>query len=368
MMQQYKSSRSIWLCFLLVMGLAGCQPKSVPYLITGNWESGENQMVYLKKDKQAKESIDSAMVKEGIFTLSGKMENIDKWALVVDKDISEILLDGEPIQVSVTKNRSFITVKITGSPEQVVLQAGRQLERTKGLIDLGSLFIMAGVKDDPVKLDSVWRETEEIKRQFDRSLREYLDTNRNSLSVTYLLSDFFAKNYPLEETVQYAEQLTPKVKDSYPGRRLAEKIAELRQVSAGGIAPDIALSTPDGDVLKLSSLRGKYVLLDFWASWCGPCLAEAPNVKEIYDKYHDKGFEVYAVSLDEKADLWKNAIANHGLNWLHVSSLQGWKCPTAIRYNVTGIPRMYLLDKEGRIVAMDLRGEKLKEKVASFFE
>lgn len=121
-------------------------------------------------------------------------------------------------------------------------------------------------------------------------------------------------------------------------------------------------------MLKLSSLRGKYVLLDFWASWCGPCLGEMPNVKHLYAKYHKKGLEIYGVSLDDKADKWKAAIAKHELKWNHVSSLKGWNCPVAKEYNVTGIPRMYIIDPSGRIIAQDLRGEDLANKMAELFD
>jgi peroxiredoxin len=166
----------------------------------------------------------------------------------------------------------------------------------------------------------------------------------------------------------YYDLLTPQVKESYPGELLKKKIQLLHNINVGGFAFDIELPTPDGTIIKLSSLRGKYVLLDFWASWCRPCLAEAPNVKEIYEKYHEKGFEVYGVSLDEKKDLWEDAILKHGLNWQHVSSLKGWKCPVAAQYNVTGIPKTFLIDPEGRILAVDLRGKELKDKVASLFD
>jgi thiol-disulfide isomerase/thioredoxin len=142
----------------------------------------------------------------------------------------------------------------------------------------------------------------------------------------------------------------------------------LKRVNIGGVAPDITLSDTAGNPICLASLRGKYVLLDFWASWCGPCRREFPNVKAIYDEYRDKGFEIYAVSLDHKRELWTNALVQNELGWLHVSSLDGWNCPVAKSYNVTGIPKMYLLDKEGVIVAQDLRGEELRAKVASFFE
>ena len=130
------------------------------------------------------------------------------------------------------------------------------------------------------------------------------------------------------------------------------------------MAPNFTLNTPDGKPITLSSLRGKCVLIDFWASWCGPCLREAPNIKKVYAKYHDKGFEVLSVSVDDKKDKWTQAIEKHQLNWLHVSALKGWKCPVAQLYKVTGVPAMFLIDKEGKIVSTKARGEALEQEVA----
>ena len=131
-----------------------------------------------------------------------------------------------------------------------------------------------------------------------------------------------------------------------------------------------AVPAPDGTEISLSSLRGKVVLIDFWASWCGPCLREAPNVRKVYQKYHEKGFEVLGVSLDEasKREAWLLAIDKHQLTWLQGSTLKGWQCPVAKLYNVTAIPAMFLLDREGRIVATNARGEKLEEEVAKLCE
>ena len=144
--------------------------------------------------------------------------------------------------------------------------------------------------------------------------------------------------------------LTPRIKNAYLGKKLGATLEQMRRTAEGSIAPDFTLTTPDGQELSLASLRGNYVLVDFWASWCGPCLREVPNVKKIYDKFHDKGFEIIGVSLDEDKEAWINAIDKHGLNWKHVSSLKGWNCPVAQLYSVTGIPAMFLLDKDGKIV------------------
>ena len=363
-----------WLCALVLLATS-CKNENT-YTISGTWEDGNGQVVYLKKAVGDKEFqvVDSAVVQNEAFKMTGVIEQIDKRTLAAGGKEETILLDNVPISVKVTRlidedgnKLEACDVEIKGSPEQDVLQKGKQLFLGKNFISLGSMFAIVSVKDDSVKLDSVYRATEMLKKQLDESIKHFIDSCNNSLAITYIIGENVALEYPFEDVERYYNNLTPEVKASYPGRLLAKKIETLKDINVGGIAPDIDLATPTGEHLKLSSLRGKYVLLDFWASWCGPCLAEVPNVKAIYEEYKDKGFEIYGVSLDEDAEAWKNAIEKHGLTWLHVSSLKGWACPVAKRYNVTGIPRMYLLDKEGRIIAMDLRGEALKEKVASLF-
>lgn len=132
----------------------------------------------------------------------------------------------------------------------------------------------------------------------------------------------------------------------------------------GGVAPEIKLNGPDGKPVSLKSLRGKVVLIDFWASWCGPCRRENPNVVKMYQKYKDQGFEIFGVSLDNDANRWKGAIQSDGLTWYHGSDLMGWKSKPAQLYQVHSIPATFLLDKQGKIIAKGLRGAELEAAVA----
>ncbi len=146
-----------------------------------------------------------------------------------------------------------------------------------------------------------------------------------------------------------------------------ERIRILASLAKDQMPPDIVLSTPDGKVLKLSDLRGKVVLVDFWASWCGPCRRENPNVVKVYAKYRDRGFEIYGVSLDRERQSWLDAIAADGLTWKHVSDLKLWQSDAAKAWGVTAIPFAVLLDPEGRVIAKNLRGPALEAKLNDIF-
>ncbi|OFZ63179.1 MAG: hypothetical protein A3D92_04260 [Bacteroidetes bacterium RIFCSPHIGHO2_02_FULL_44_7] len=143
----------------------------------------------------------------------------------------------------------------------------------------------------------------------------------------------------------------------------------LANSSGTRVAPEIALKNPSGQEIRLSSLRGNYVLIDFWASWCAPCRQESPNVVRLYNKYKNKGFTVYSVSLDANAEAWKAAIVKDGLNWPnHVSDLLEWKSPMPQLYGFNSIPHTVLVNKEGKIIGTGLRGAALEQKLKEIFE
>src|SRR6185436_13640418 len=163
--------------------------------------------------------------------------------------------------------------------------------------------------------------------------------------------------------VTVADKATKAWPNSNHVKDFAGMVTKSKAISIGSVAPEIALPNPEGQIVKLSSLRGKYVLIDFWAKWCGPCRRENPNVVRAYHKFKSKGFEIYSVSLDRSKADWVQAIKEDGLEWTHVSDLKYFDCAAAKEYNVNAIPFSILLDKDGKILAKNLRGPALDQKL-----
>lgn len=169
----------------------------------------------------------------------------------------------------------------------------------------------------------------------------------------------------------YIDELITKLNEKYPDTRmittLMAQLEDMRALSIGQLAPEIALPNPEGELVKLSDLRGKYVLIDFWAAWCKPCREENPNVVRLYNMYNNKGFEVFGVSLDRTKEAWVKAISDDKLEWTQVSDLKYFNSEAAATYQINAIPATYLIDPEGKIIAKDLRGPSLENKLKELF-
>lgn len=195
---------------------------------------------------------------------------------------------------------------------------------------------------------------------------DYIRANPSSPVACYALIKYaiYCGNDPDKITPLF-HTLSTEAQNSNLGNVLAKRLATLSATSAGAIAPEFSQPDTSGIIVTLASFRNKYVLLDFWASWCGPCRAENPYLVAAYKKYKDRGFTILSVSLDDRASRskWLAAIAKDGLAWTHVSDLKGWDNAAAVQYNIKAVPQNFLIDPSGKIVAKNLRGEQLQKKL-----
>ncbi|WP_052353895.1 redoxin domain-containing protein [Flectobacillus major] len=186
----------------------------------------------------------------------------------------------------------------------------------------------------------------------------------NSLISAFIIYSYFTRAGSEEKAKTYYNLLAKNAQATYYGTNIKEFLDNSAKVDVGKMAPAFSMADTTGNAFTLASLKGKYVLVDFWASWCGPCRKENPNVVKAYNEYRDKNFEIVGVSLDDKKSNWVKAINADKLTWVHVSDLKGWQNEAAKMYAVSAVPMNFLLDKNGKIIAKNLRSEELHKKLA----
>jgi peroxiredoxin len=187
------------------------------------------------------------------------------------------------------------------------------------------------------------------------------------VSALIISKALVTKSLPDEEIRQMYDALSDQVKQSNVGKSIASQLESNARTAVGSKAPNFSAPTPGGEQLALNDVLGKATILDFWAAWCKPCRAENPNVVRLYDKYKDKGLSIMGVSLDRRAEDWKKAIEDDGLEWHHVSNVRYFD-EIAELYSVSAIPATFILDENGVIVAKNLRGQELESKIAELLQ
>lgn len=204
-------------------------------------------------------------------------------------------------------------------------------------------------------------------REHRRELNDFTLGKLRGSPALYAASLRWDGDYRLEELTEVVGDFARQNPNTEIARLMTERLQRFRATALGATAPELTGASPDGARVSLAEDRGRYVLVDFWASWCAPCRTENRNYAELYARYHAAGFEILAISVDENGAAWKGAIAKDEARWQHISDLKGWQSPLAGAYNVTALPASFLLDREGRIVAKDLRGRQLAAKLESLF-
>ena len=284
----------------------------------------------------------------GKFSISAKLDKTNFYKLKFNDEHYLILIlnPGDKININADINNLYAP-EIKGSENSVLIY---------------STFDAMQAYDK--KIEELTRTVEAEKKDY---IRKLILENLNSLSGL-----FFIDNLSIDEDLEIYKKLDVSLSKKYPNNflvmELHNKLAGSNNLAIGSQAPEIDLPNPEGKNIKLSSLRGKYVLIDFWAAWCGPCRRESPNMVSLYEKFYPKGFDIFSVSLDQTKEAWEKAIKKDGLEkWTHVSDLKYWNSAAGKAYGVQSIPFTVLIDREGKIIAKGLRGDDLRTKLEEIF-
>lgn len=359
------------LCPLLLLG----QEK---YQIQGRINDiPDGSKIYLATVVDGKyQNTDSALVKGGKFQLNGKVEHPQSALLVLNRkdalttttnrDSYSFYLENSKMKLEA--NGSIKNASLTGSASDAAM---RQLESelrplTNSIIAIQNRY----TKDDPLEIrqragDTVRQTVAKIKALrwdfAEQHLNDYVGLE------TYYLHVLDSKFDPIVAEPLY-HRFSESLKESALGQQAYAKIEAAKRRQTGVAATDFTQTKLEGGTFKLSDLKGKYVLVDFWASWCGPCRAENPHLVKAYAALKDKNFEIVGVSLDQNKEAWSNAVEMDKLPWIHVSDLKGWKSELVSLYGIQSVPQNFLVNPQGVIVAKNLRGEQLTELISSYLK
>ena len=282
----------------------------------------------------------------------------------------DLILDKSDVDIFVDDSNSLFEFTVNGSDDTEILKSieNKITNYRSEIRELNINFVEASQNRDFELVNSIQSEFDFKKNQFELSLKDYLSSVKKSLAVL-VTADYL----DIEENLIFWETIynnyTEEFKDNSYFKNFENKLIKIKSISIGSVAPDIILNDTSGVPISLASLRGKYVLLDFWAAWCRPCREENPNIVENYNNYKSYGFDVYQVSLDRTKEDWVRGIKQDKLPWINVSDLKYYQSEAAELYNVDRIPSAFLLDPDGKIIAKhtDLRGPNLSRKLAEIF-
>ena len=392
-MKRYRFFLSI---LAIIFILLSCQKKEQNFQLRGNLQNGAEQELYLFEVKSTEiEPLDTIKIdKQGHFQYDGFLESIRFLLLRTNKPEQIYLLahPGDRITLTGDFQNLKASYQVEGSEDtRLVQKLNQRIEKTIFSLDSISSDYQEKLKEPGVDFEELRLKTRKEYETITNSQREFtinfIKNNTTSLSsLMALYQQIEAQSFLLSEEgdFQYYVLVDSVLGELYPEvdyvktfRSNVSEMLEAMEVQKrrtdplpdGTLAPDIELPNPEGKKVALSSLRGNYVLLDFWAAWCGPCRKENPHLVDVYNKYHEKGFTIYQVSLDRTREAWLKGIEDDKIGkWTQVSDLKFWNSSVVPVYQIQAIPASFLLDREGRIIARNLRGAELEQKLSEIFD
>lgn len=356
--------------------MASCNNASTDsFTISGDVKGIEDgTKVYLKKQTEMDVvSIDSTEVKNGKFEIKGKAGETEISYIAFGKEGNlglPFILENGNIKVDFNKD-DLENSKVTGTKNNDYFvtfnkEAGVLQKKVVEFQQQNQMLIMEAQQNNNERvLDSLYGINEKYTNELKNYTLSFVEKTPDAF-ISILILNQMTQGSSIEPAKSQAlfDKMPKEIKESKQGKELAELLAKVGKVAVGKKAPDFSAPNPEGKIVSLKESLGKVTIIDFWASWCGPCRVENPNVVKLYNKFHEKGLNIIGVSLDKDGDKWKEAIAKDGLTWAQISNLQFWQDPIAADYSVKAIPATFILDENGVIVARDLRGEELEAKVA----
>jgi thiol-disulfide isomerase/thioredoxin len=378
-----------YLSFIIVPGLAiiafGCQShgsgKSGPgasdsaYTLTGKIEGVDSGWIYLlHRQSEGDNNMDSARINAGKFLFTGRAATPEFCNLGLLQEGGKafqygFFLQNGTLNLTGNKDSLYAAQIVTTGSGPFVEDDLKRFETAQKPFDssnqaINQLYMTAKANHDQAKMDSLQKVFQTLYLKRLQSVKDFVKANPSSYVSAFEVNSNFSYNPDAAGLDSMYSGFDSTIRSSYYGKKIKELLASAQLTAIGKPAPDFSLTSTDGKPVSLSSFKGKYVLVDFWASWCGPCRAENPAVVKAYKKYHPKGFAILGVSLDEQKEDWEKAIKKDGMAWTQVSDLKGWQSSAARLYGVQGIPMNFLLDKDGKIIGKGLRGEDLENKLA----
>lgn len=332
------------------------------FVVKGNVSGVADGKVQIVNMGEEHAVLASDSIKNGVFTLSGAVTEPSLYFLVMSNEQPQyIYLENKPITVTGSK-ADIKNIKIEGSQSHTDFVEFNKVFNPL-IAELNGFAALLNKEENEKKKEDLFKKYDSVLKKVDVEVGNFITAKKSSFVSAFLLSisaQVLADPVVLE---QRFNTLTEDVRNGEIGKSLANNIAYFKVGAVGTDALEFTQNDVDGKPVKLSSFKGKYVLLDFWASWCKPCRMENPNVVKVYNQFKSKNFTVLGVSLDQSKDAWVKAIESDKLTWNHVSDLQQWNNAVAQMYHIQSIPGNFLIDPAGKIVAKDLRGEDLEKKL-----